>query len=191
MHIKIQYLHAANIFNEYFINVGNDLSGSFKQIPLEQSNKTCKFSFNETFLIPIEIEEVFKFIQNLKEDSAPGFDGIPVKIIKVMQNHIVKPLTFIFNVCLKQGIFPNKFKTAIVKPLYELGNKELVSNYGPISMLCNFSKIFEKIIKFKLISYLETNKLLSNNQYGFRPGRKRKKIQTMLYFRQLNSYMKI
>jgi len=38
-------------------------------------------------------------------------------------------------------------------------------------MICNFSKIFEKIIKFRLISYLKTNKLLSNNKYGFRLGR--------------------
>jgi len=114
---------------------------------------------------------VINFIQILIEESAPGFDGISVNILKAIQNHIVKPLTFIFNVCLKQGIFPNKFKTAIIKPLYKSGNKDLVSNYRPISMMYNFSKIFEKIIKFRLMSYLETNKLLSNNQYGFRPGR--------------------
>lgn len=37
-------------------------------------------------------------------------------------------------------------------------------------MLCNLSKIVEKIIKSRLITYLEKNKLLSNNQFGFRPG---------------------
>lgn len=37
-------------------------------------------------------------------------------------------------------------------------------------MLTNFSKIFEKIIKARLTSYLEKNNLLSKNQYGFRPG---------------------
>ncbi|VVC35294.1 Reverse transcriptase domain [Cinara cedri] len=37
-------------------------------------------------------------------------------------------------------------------------------------MLCNFSKILEKIIKNHLINYLEANKLLSKNQFGFRPG---------------------
>lgn len=38
-------------------------------------------------------------------------------------------------------------------------------------MLCNFSKIFKKIIKDRLITFLETNKLLSKNQFGFRPGK--------------------
>jgi len=58
-----------------------------------------------------------------------------------------------------------------VKPLYKTGNKENISNYRPISMLCNFSKIFEKIVKTRLITFLEKNKLLSNNQFGFRPGK--------------------
>jgi retron-type reverse transcriptase len=38
-------------------------------------------------------------------------------------------------------------------------------------MLCNFSKIFEKIIKVRLITFLEESVLLSKNQFGFRPSR--------------------
>jgi len=48
---------------------------------------------------------------------------------------------------------------------------KIFSNYRPISMLCNFSKNFEKIIKSRLISYLETNNPLFNDHYGFHPGR--------------------
>jgi len=36
--------------------------------------------------------------------------------------------------------------------------------------LSNFAKIFEKIIRKRLISFLEKHKLLSKNQFGFRPG---------------------
>jgi len=46
-----------------------------------------------------------------------------------------------------------------------------MSNYRPISMICNFSKIFEKKIKSRLIFYLESNALLSKTQFGFRPGK--------------------
>jgi len=49
--------------------------------------------------------------------------------------------------------------------------KKNATNHRPISMLCNFSKIFEKIIKVRLITFLETNELLSKNQFGFQPGR--------------------
>lgn len=52
-----------------------------------------------------------------------------------------------------------------MKPSYKTENKENISNYRPISMLSNFSKIFEKIIKTRLITFLE------KNQFGFRPGK--------------------
>jgi len=54
--------------------------------------------------------------------------------------------------------------------LFKGGDRKTISNYRPISTLTNFSKIFEKIIKTRLISYLEKNNLLSKKQYGFRPG---------------------
>jgi len=85
--------------------------------------------------------------------------------------YIVDPLIYILNVCLKKGEFPEKFKLAIIKPLYKTDDTKNVTNYRPISMQCNFSKIFEKIIKLRLITFLEANELLSKNQFGFRPGR--------------------
>jgi len=71
---------------------------------------------------------------------------------------------------LSEGIFPTKFKLAIVKPLFKNGNKESMRNYRPISMICNFSKLLEKIVKYRLMSFLEKHHLLSKNQFGFRPG---------------------
>jgi len=34
----------------------------------------------------------------------------------------------------------------------------------------NLAKIVEKVVKSRLLTFLENNKLLSKNQYGFRPG---------------------
>lgn len=58
----------------------------------------------------------------------------------------------------------------MIKPIFKGGDKKQVNNYRPISLLSNFAKIFEKIIKKRLISFLENHKLLSKNQFGFRPG---------------------
>jgi hypothetical protein len=43
-----------------------------------------------------------------------------------------------------------------------------ISNYRPISFLLSFSKIFEKIIFRRLIQHLDYNKILANEQFGFR-----------------------
>jgi len=72
-------------------------------------------------------------------------------MIKQISINIIDPITYIFNLCLKQGIFPEKFKLAIVKPLYKSREKENILNYKPISLLYNFSKILEKIVKNQLI----------------------------------------
>lgn len=71
----------------------------------------------------------------------------------------LSPLTYICNLNICNSIFPDKFKTAIVILLYKNGDRQNVNNYRPISMLCNFSKILEKIIK-KL-----HNKLFRSKQF--------------------------
>ena len=50
------------------------------------------------------------------------------------------------------------------------GDKHIIKNYRPVSLLPICSKIFEKIIFNSLFKYLDDNKLLNCNQSGFRPG---------------------
>ena len=80
-------------------------------------------------------------------------------------------LEIIFNQILKEGLIPDSFKNALVTPLYK-GNvpKKILTNYRPISLLNVFSKIFEKVIKTRLLNYLEENNLLPAHQFGFRKG---------------------
>ena len=59
-------------------------------------------------------------------------------------------------------------KIAKVIPLFKNGNKSDSSNYRPISLLSQFSKILEKLFNERLQQFLNTNNILSNSQYGFR-----------------------
>ena len=49
-------------------------------------------------------------------------------------------------------------------------DKQLLKNYRPISLLPIFGKNFERIIYNNIFEYLTTNKLISDNQSGFKPG---------------------
>ena len=55
-------------------------------------------------------------------------------------------------------------------PIFKKGDKQLIKNYRPISLLPICGKILEKIIFNNLYSYLNANNLITNNQSGFRPG---------------------
>ena len=62
---------------------------------------------------------------------------------------------------------PSGFKTARVIPIYKKGEKTECSNYRPISMLNIFNKILEKLVFTRVISFLNKNKIIYNNQFGF------------------------
>ena len=59
-------------------------------------------------------------------------------------------------------------KVAKVVPIFKDGKRFDTNNYRPISVLPIFSKIFEKIMNNKLMSFLNKYNVLSNEQYGFR-----------------------
>ena len=74
----------------------------------------------------------------------------------------------ICNMSLTSGIFPNNMKIAKVIPLYKANGKNEFTNYRPVSLLPQFSKILEKLFGIRLDSFIDRYNLLSSNQYGFR-----------------------
>ena len=68
---------------------------------------------------------------------------------------------------LAQGIYPERLKFSLIKPIYKNGDKCSPSDCRPISLLPVFSKIFEKVIYNRLINHLHSNVILNEHQYGF------------------------
>ena len=66
--------------------------------------------------------------------------------------------------------FPSAYKNALVTPVFKKGNKRLPENYRPISYLPILSKVIEPVVKDQLTHHLETLRLLSPRQFGFRRG---------------------
>ena len=59
-------------------------------------------------------------------------------------------------------------KIARVIPIFKTGDVQEFSNYRPISILPQFSKILEKIFHSRLTSFLNNKQILYEGQYGFR-----------------------
>ena len=81
-----------------------------------------------------------------------------------------RPLTYILNLTLKHGIFPDSLKIAKVIPVFKQGPRSSGGNYRPISVLSALSKIFERCILNQLKYYCLTENIVASNQYGFRSG---------------------
>ena len=69
----------------------------------------------------------------------PAMKSLDLKSI----SDVLKPFTYICNQSFLEGIFPEQVKTAKVIPLFKSGDKCLFTNYLPVSLLPQFSKIME------------------------------------------------
>ena len=96
-----------------------------------------------------------------------GPSSIPIKIIKLGNNHISHKFSDICNTYFKEGIFPEKNKTAKVVPIHKNGSTKEINNYRPISLLSIFSKIMETIVAVRLNNFLELHSIIYPNQFGF------------------------
>jgi len=62
--------------------------------------------------------EINKIIKSLRTKNLYGYDEIPIKILKLSALFIIFPLTYICNKFLSSGVFPERLKYAIIKPVY-------------------------------------------------------------------------
>lgn len=116
--------------------------------------------------------EVVRAIAESKLGKSPGIDGIPFEVIREIYYANKEWFLRILNTCYLAGIFPNIWKRAKVVLLPKKG-KDLstCSAYRPICLLPCWGKLFDKIIKNRLIFYLEEKGLIDEKQFGFRKGR--------------------
>ena len=161
----------ANRFNEYFTSISPNLVDKLGN-PKKQYSDYLKDPVSNSFMIsPVLTAEVLDQLRNLDETKAADSYDIPVKLIKLVQNHIAKPLTTLINLSFSTGYYPKALKYAKVIPIFKAKAKNEVSNYRPISLLPLFNKIFEKLMYSRLIGFLNKNKVLYTHQFGFQKNK--------------------
>ena len=158
----------AEVFNEYFSNIGPDLASkidisscNFKAYVKKATSEFAAFQ-------PTTVNDIIHLLCGLLTNKTTGIDKISCKIIKIAAPAISDSLTFIFNQAITLSSFPDEWKMARVTPLYKNGQRNIPGNYRPISVLPAISKIMERILYNQLYNYLTKFGLLSNSQFGFR-----------------------
>ena len=149
-------LEIANGLCKYFTNIGPNLASKIPTVNVSFQNFLGPHVKETIFLRPITFSELYKICMSFKVGKAPGVDGIPMQLIMGSCQFISDPLMRIINLSLQSGIFPDRLKTAKVVLIYKADDPELFKNYRPISILSNFSKIFERVMYNRLIKDYST-----------------------------------
>ena len=123
----------ANIFCEYFTNVGPSLASKLPNSRIPYETYLSNNSVSETiFLNPVTERELKEIACKFKTGKASGFDQIKTDDIKCNIEGIAGPLSRIINRSFATGIVPQDLKTARIIPIYKKDEPNIFGNYRPI-----------------------------------------------------------
>ena len=161
----------ANIFNNFFVNITQDLSeppyvASMQTADLldyyaNHSSIVCinnfvsMHNFNSFSFTAVTHKQVNNKLKGLKTKKACGFDGIPAKLLKIGAEEISPLLCKIMNISLEQGVYPYMLKQAEIVPLFKKNDQLNKKNYRPVSILVSLSKIVEGLLCDQLMLYFQ------------------------------------
>jgi len=114
------------------------------------------------------IEEICNIISGIKNTKAAGIDGVIIEHIKGSKFNSSIMISKLIEKIVQQEKWPSELKIQVLRPVYKKGIKNDINNYRPLSLLPQLDKIIEKCFANHITDFLNENKLLNKNQYGFR-----------------------
>ena len=138
----------ASTFNQHFHSIFNQTSFEIPSISdLPQPS---------TFIGEISIAEldVFNALVSLDPTKSMGIDGIGPSLLKHCAVPLYQVLFHLFSLSLSQHYFPKDWRIHQIKPIFKSGDKTLVKDYRPISLLSCVSKVLERIMSTTISSGL-------------------------------------
>ena len=141
-----------NHASPYFDDAGNDDVPTLTDV-----------TFNE--------DDLSDAIDEISITAASGPDGLSAIFLKKCKSSLLKPLTGLWRDCLDLGITPEKLKDAHIIPVHKGGSQGVAANYRPIALTSHLIKVFEKVMRNRIVQFLKEHHLLNDSQHGFTEGR--------------------
>ena len=117
-------------------------------------------------------EELTRATNAMKTGKAPGPDGVPAEILRLVACLRPEILLDLYNTCLTTGTFSDRWKEAgLVLIPKSKGDPNTPSAYRPLSLLDTTGKLFEQLLRPRLTDAMQAGGGLSDLQFGFRRGR--------------------
>lgn len=120
----------------------------------------------------IDTEDVEVKLRRLEPFKAMGPDMISSYMLKHLSLELARPLSILFNKCTTENYVPDDWKCANVTPIFKRkGARSQSCNYRPVSLTSQVCKLFESLLKDRIVYHLDTHKLVNQSQHGFMKGK--------------------
>ena len=158
---------SVDTFKDHFQNLGIQIDRE------DESELDCIIDTgtlnNEVINNEFSLDEVTTHIKLLKNNKSSGIDDILNEYLKHCPIELMSVIVKLFNIILNSAIIPTAWTIGIIKPIYKKkGDINNVENYRGITLLSCIGKLFTSLINTRLHKYLEQEKLLGEEQAGFR-----------------------
>ena len=105
-------------------------------------------------------------MERVKKDewySCPEIDGISTKDLRLGRTTLIPMLATIFSFVVEEACLPRSWDTLVAVPLFKKGNMMLHENFRSVLMGYTVSKLFCKVMEFRLRDWLNKEEILQKN----------------------------
>ena len=169
---KSALVYAAYLRSDFSVSQPKALHSRARGYLSELRRATCSEESHSSFCSPFSPAEFLAAASNLSSSTATGPDKVAYPMLKHLPRSGTDFLLYIFNLSWSSHSFPFIWKTSSIIPIHKMGKSlDSPASFRPISFTSCVSKLFERIILFRLFFFLESNSILPPRQASFRPGR--------------------
>jgi len=113
-------------------------------------------------------DDILNVLKRVRPAKEAGVDDITPRLLDQIREQLCH---LIFRKSLDEGLVPGDWRHANVTPIYKKGNRGLAENYRPVNLTSQICKVFENLIRNKIVDHLDGKALLTESQHGLQKGR--------------------
>ena len=158
-------------FSNFFVDKITIILSKF---PVDNELRNVHPSYDINFLmntLTLATDAEIKKLTMRSKSTSSDLDPFATSLLKDCLDVLIEPITSIINKSLQEGVFPDQFKKAYIRPLLKkttLDKNKLKKNYRLVSNLSFISKILEKVVASRLLSHMESNSMSNNLQSAYK-----------------------
>ena len=138
--------------------------------------------------IIFSLDHIHDSISKLDPSSAMGPDAIHPHLLKACVSVLAFPLLLLFRKSYDTRELTLDWTKSWVLPIFKKGSRHDPLMYRPVSLTSTCVKTMERILVKFIYDYAQSNNLLNEDQFGFRPGRSTED-QLILTYHQVTSWL--
>jgi len=157
----------AECFASFFAQVAPALSNKLGPPPYDPCT-LIEGNSSSMFLYPVTEKEVIDAVSDLKLTGDGYTDCLSTYLLKNCKAVLIRYIFNIVDLSFTTKKFPSIGKIARVITIYKGGDVSDPGNYRPISTLHVIAKVIEKVMKQRLVKFVNKSNIFYKFQYGFR-----------------------